>query len=298
MARHGFNTFTPYARELPEAFGIDNRDGGALLAWHVQTAIDVGLCDSRFPLVCLSCVPGDITSAQARYGAPTWPELVSYNQDEPGLAARDAVAQYAQAAHAAGLRSGTAITGDIALQIGDPLDIWIIHMDSMTEALRAGLPGDKARWLYNCSLRGSNAALHRYWTGVYTWAMAPEVCLTWTYTHDPESRIRPDGTWDLRRVYDTATCDAEGNPLPTVALEGMQEGIIDSRFLQALARLNTPDGNAYLSELRAQVPVAFWPGGRVREYSSYPWDVPDTAVPPIDLVRMRSELVRLLGVAR
>jgi hypothetical protein len=98
----------------------------------------------------------------------------------------------------------------------------------------------------------------------------------------------------MLRVYDTASCDAKGLPIPTVALEGLQDGIVDSRLLQELERRHSVVGDAYLKALREKVDLRFWPRGRGREYSKYPWDIPDTAVPPIDLVQMRREVVRLL----
>lgn len=299
MAAHGFNTFTPYARELPGEFGVDNRDSAALLGWHINTAIDCGLVDDRYPLVCLSCGPEAIRDANARYRDGEWPELVSYNQDEPPASAAATVAQYADDAHALGLRSGTAIDGRIAMQIGAPLDIWVIHMDSMSEAvIDAAQDAGKTLWVYNCALRGSNAPLERYWAGVYTWATGAEVSLTWAYMHDPQSRIQPDGTWHLTRYYGKAVADRDGLPLPTVALEGLQEGIIDSRFLQELERSDTPEGNAYLADLRSRVPLDFWPEGKGRDYSGYVWDVPDTAVPPIDCAVMRRDVIRLLGIEK
>ena len=296
MAAHGMTTFTPYAREVPHIPTVDSRDSAQTLAWHIDTAIETGLCDARFPLLCLAIEPKDIQRAKTLARHP-WPELIGYNYDEPGLEKGAEVASYAEAWHAVGARTGTAIDGNHARVIGAPLDVWVVHCDSMSdETDAAATAAGKERWVYNCALRGSNAALHRYWAGVYTWSQAPRVCLTWTYTHDPQSRIKPDGTWDLRRVYDTATCGRNGEPVPTVALEGMQEGIIDSRLLQELERRATPEGNAYLDSLRAQVPKTFWPGGRNRDASSYVWDVPDLAVPPIDMVAMRREVLRLLGV--
>lgn len=293
MAAHGMNTFTPYARELPADYGVDNKDNAALLAWHINKAIEDGLVDTRFPLVCLSAGYEALERAE-KMAEYKWPELVGYNRDEPSVEHKDDVAKTAAAWLEAGVRNGTAIDGEVAKIIGDPVDIWIVHMDSMSdEVIQLAVEKAKDRWLYNCALRGSNAPLHRYFTGVYTWAMAPEVCLIWTYTHDPLSRIKPDGTWNLLRVYDTATCDKDGLPIPTMALEGISEGVIDSRLLQEVERLNTPDGNAYLASLKSQVEIKFWPQGKGRDYSSYVWDIPDLAVPPIDLVAMRKELLNL-----
>ena len=300
MAAHGMNTLTPYSRELPQEYGVDNKDHAALLSWHIDTAIDVGLCDPRFPLLCLSCSPQDITNSRATKRNAQWPELVAANKDEPLLEHGEIVKGFADAAHAEGLLSGTAIVGPTAKEIGGPLDVWILSMETTTqETMKDCADKGKQRWVYNCTLRGSNAALHRYWTGVYTWAIGPRVCLTWNYMHDPSNRINPDGSWNLLRVYDTATCDAQGKPIPTVALEGMADGIVDSRLLQALAAKGGPEAQAYLDKLRAQVPLTFWPDGHNRDYGPYVWDVPDMAVPPVDLVAMRAEVLRLLrGVER
>lgn len=289
MAAHGMNTFTPYAREIPHV--MDNSDYARILAWHIDTAIEQGLCDVRFPLLCLAIEPDKLASAKA-FARNEWPELIGYNYDEPAVEKGAEVAEYAAKWHAVGARTGTAIEWHIAQQIGDPLDILVIHMDGMTaEALQT----DKDRWLYNCSLRGSNAPLHRYWTGVYTWAVKPRVALTWTYCHDHNSRIQPDGTWNLLRVYDTASCDRNGLPLPTVALEAMQEGIIDSRLLQELERRGTEAGRQYLDALRASVELDFWKDGRDRSASGYVWDEADLQVPAIDCCKVRRDVLRLLG---
>jgi hypothetical protein len=295
MAAHGMNTFTPYAREV----GPSPWDYAECLRYHIDTAIEQGLVDTRFPLLCLSTGYADLARAQtlARHD---WPELVGYNCDEPGVDRAAEVADCAAGWHAVGARTGTAIDGLVAQQIGAPLDIWVMHMDSLTPERIAGCrAAGKEFWTYNCALRGSNAAQHRYWTGVYTWAVGSRVALTWTYMHDAASRILPDGTWNLQRVYDTATCDGAGKPVPTVALEGLQEGIIDSRFLQALERRGTPEGRAYLRHLRAQVwrQLGFWTDGKGRDSSTYVWDVPDTQVPPVDCVAVRQEVLRLLGVS-
>jgi hypothetical protein len=299
MAAHGCNTLTPYARELPAEFGVDNTSSAVLLAWHIDTAIDAGLVDLRFPLLCLSIGPDQLGLAR-QYARHEWPELVGYNNDEPAPSARQAVEECSAQWHAAGFRTGTAITLESALAAGGSLDIWVLLMETVSrEAIAVCVDQGKEQWLYNCVLRGSNAALERYYAGVYAWAVKPRVCLSWAYTHDPESRIRRDGTWNLTRYYGKAAAERDGAPLPTVALEGTQEGIIDSRLLQELERRNTPEGNAYLARLREQVPLDFWPDGKGRGYDSeregyYVWDIPDTAVPPVDLPAMRRDVLRLL----
>ena len=250
---------------------------------------------NNFPLLCLSSTPEILVGAK-RLAEHPWPELVGYNCDEPGIDKGPQVAEIAKLWHDAGVRTGTAIDGLIAQRIGDPLDIWVMHMDSLTKERIVGCrERDKEFWIYNCALRGTNAAQHRYWTGIYTWAVRPRVALTWTGFHSPTSRINPDGTWNMERVYDTMSCDARGDVIPTVAYEGLQEGIIDSRLLQALERRHTPEGTRYLNELRRRVTLGFWTDGKNRDASSYVWDVPDTQVPPIDPIKVRHDVLLLLG---
>lgn len=303
MVAHGMNTFTPYAYRRPTQFdgevtGSEGKDGVPSLVWAIDTAIEEGLCDARFPILCLASGYKDLSEASA-IAKHEWPELLGYGNDEPAITQATQVAEESARWHETGRRTGTAINGLHALEIGTPLDVWVLHMDSITpEVLAECKRRGKEFWMYNCSLRGSNAAQHRYWTGVYTWALRPRVCLTWAYMHQPESRIMPDGTWNMLRYYGVASADAQGHPIPTVALEGMGEGVIDSRLLQELQRRNTEAGNAYLDHLRKSVPLGFWTSGHDREYSSYVWDVPDTQVPPIDCHQMRSEVLKLLSEVR
>jgi hypothetical protein len=303
MVRHGMNTFTASAREMPGALGreIDGWQNRPLenLVWHIETAIECGLVDPRFPLLFSSLGGANLIPFTKEIPLHDWPEMVAYNVDEPTMLEdgdKELVAERASRYHAAGLRTGTSLEVEAARALGDPLDIWILHMDGMSEEIiqYANAMG-KERWIYNCSLRGTNAALHRYWTGVYAWALRPRVCLTWTYMHFKESRIMPDGTWNMLRVYDKAAADSDGLPIPTVALEGMSDGIVDSRLLQELERRNMPDGNAYLDKLRGQVDFGFWPNGKGRKHSTYVWDIPDLTVPPVDMVAMRQDVLMLLG---
>ncbi|MDD3493696.1 MAG: hypothetical protein PHZ19_09405 [Candidatus Thermoplasmatota archaeon] len=291
MRAHGFNTFTPYAR------GVGPYPcGPQALAWYIDTAIEVGLVDLRFPLFCLSITPEDIGVA-AGYAKHEWPELISYNRDEPPVRHKRQVAEHAARAHAVGRRTGTAIAGHHALVIGQPLDIWIVHMDTMfPEVAESARAQGKELWVYTCALRGTNAPLHRYWTGVYTWAVGAAGNLTWAYMHDRNSRIHPDGTWALTYLHCRSYTGRDGKPQPTVSIKGMQEGIIDYRLLRALEATDTPEGNAYLTDLRGRVDPLFWPDGKDRTYTKYPWDVPDVAIPPVCGAEMRQEVLRLLGV--
>lgn len=294
MARHGMNTVGLYAYKIPAKGDVPAKDYAEATSWYIDTAIDQGLADLSIPLICLVVPPWDVAEARKYAKHDKWPELIGYNIDEPPLTMKDKLAEYAKEWQSRGFRTGTAIDGLTAAEIGDPLDVWILGVTSLTPAaLALAKERNKGPWVYNSYIRGSNAPLHRYYTGVYVWALEAKGCLTWAYSHDPESHIMPDGVWHINQIYDVSTFDRDGHPIPTVALEGMSDGIIDSRLLQDLERMNTPEGNAYLEELRKKVDVGFWPLGRNREYSKYVWDIPDMAVPPIDMVQMRKEVLRL-----
>jgi hypothetical protein len=71
------------------------------------------------------------------------------------------------------------------------LDVWIVNARGLGAACeRKG----KDLWMYECRFRGTNAPLHRYWTGLYAYAMHRRfdvrACWTWGYLHDDDSRFR------------------------------------------------------------------------------------------------------------
>ena len=92
------------------------------------------------------------------------PELLGENFDEPDVGAAKGVAENTARWHALGLRSATAINGRAVLQYpDDALDVWIVHMDSLSETVKAECTRrGKELWAYNCILRGTNAPVHRY----------------------------------------------------------------------------------------------------------------------------------------
>ena len=304
MRDYGANTFTPY--------GWQALDGGDI-ARQIDTALAVGLLDPQFPLFVLpDCAGSDFTAliedarAKAKH-SDEWPELIAYNRDEPGEAQREEVAELARNYHDGGYRTGTAISGQAALAFGEILDICCIHMDGVTRAVREKLQRDNVEfWTYNCTLRGTNAPLHRYSTGVWTWKVRPKVKLTWSYMNNKDSKIREDGTWNALQVCEHAL-DTPDGPISTVGLEGGREGIVDYRVLRELERqiAARPDHERaaqaaeWLQDLADRVDTGFWPGGRKPAYAQYYWDVPDTAVPPVtEFNEIRKQAIEYINALR
>lgn len=285
MAAHGANTFTPYG-------------DAARVAEQVNAAIEEGLLDTRFPVFAMTS-PQEARAAQTLAEYP-WPELVVYTYDEPPPEAYHAVAAGVATARGHGLRAGTSIKAAGAWTLGHLLDVAALLMDSFTPALVNRLRGSEL-WAYNCRIRGTNAPLHRYYTGAWTWAVRPRVNLVWAYAHQADSRVNENGTWQPCYWYEHALGGPEG-PIATVGLEGFREGVVDYRVLRALeerlrrtpAHADTPQAAAWLRDLRDRIEMGFWPGGVHRDYGTCRWDVPDTAVPPVDGAQMRREALEWL----
>lgn len=280
MARAGLNTVTLYGDRTRAAVGL-------------RIALEEGLVATQ-PVMLLGCGPEG--PAEVPEGAP---ELVGYGPDEPPVEAAADVAASVAAWNAAGYRCASAIKAD-ALAGGSALDIWIVNARGLDErAVRAG----HELWMYECRFRGTNALLHRYWTGVYAYAMHRRfdvrACWTWGYLHDDDSRFRygREGTWrwDTIGRYEHALCAPEG-PLGTVGLDGMAQGIADFKLLHALEECG--GGKGWLDALVARVPSHFWEGvtpgcTSPLEWANM-WDAHDTAVPVVDVEREIRTATRLL----
>jgi len=280
MAAAGMNTVTLYGDASRAAQGL-------------TIAMEEGLVATQ-PVMLLGCGPAG--PARVPEGAP---ELVGYGPDEPRVEDAEAVAASVAAWNVAGYRCATAIKPD-ALAGGASLDIWIVNARGLGE--HCVRPGHEL-WMYECRFRGTNAPLHRYWTGLYAYAMHRRydvrACWTWGYLHDDDSRFRygREGTWrwDTIGRYEHALCAPEG-PLGTVGLDGMAQGVLDFRILHALEEAGGAKG--WLDALVARVPSEFWRGVEPRSTSPLQfanmWDVHDTATPVIDVEAEIRTATRLL----
>lgn len=95
---------------------------GAAIARQVNNAARVGLLDCRFPVICYCVGPADVVEAnRLREPGAEWPELVVQSVDEPNHTQEATLRQYQAAAHAAGLRIGTALAGYVAVGYDEAL---------------------------------------------------------------------------------------------------------------------------------------------------------------------------------
>lgn len=282
MAAAGLNTVTIYG-------------DAETAARHLQIAVDEGLVATQ-PVMLLGCGPQGVPQ-----DAPV--ELVGYGPDEPRVEDAAQVAASVAAWHEVGLRCATAIKPD-ALAGGLALDVWIVNARGLDErAVREG----HELWMYECRFRGTNRALHRYWTGLYAYAMHRRFDVqaqwTWGYLHDDDSRFREgrEGTWRWEGSgrYEHALPGPNG-PIGTVGLDGMTEGIRDFAILKALEEAG--GGKGWLDALVARVEPHFWQGVTPActsplEYANM-WDVHDAAVPLIDVEAEVATATRLLLAER
>jgi hypothetical protein len=289
MAAKGCTTFTVYGWHHE----------GDDIARQMDLAVETGL--NKFPVFACICGGPEVLQDAKRRGTHVaeWPELIGYNQDEPAESARDTVAANSATWHAGGYRTGTAI-GASAWLLASLLDVCAVSMQEASPALRDKVRGAGAEWwAYDCALRGTNAPLLRYHTGLWAFVTRPRSLLFWAYMNDAHSRVNEDGTWNALRVCEFVIGTPTG-PLSSVGLEGLRDGTIDYRFLRTLEDTVTahpknpaaPEAAAWLEKQRSLVRWDFWPDGKRPE--GYWWDIPDTASAPRDLALMRTECARLL----
>jgi hypothetical protein len=286
MAKHGLNTTTLYG-------------DAETAAAHLDMALAEGLVGVQ-PVMLLGAGPEGALRMRAREGCP---ELVGYGPDEPKPEDAKAVADAVRDWHKAGFRCATAIKAESLNAAGKPLDVWVVNARGLTEkCVRTG----KDLWMYECRFRGTNQLLHRYWTGIYSFAMhkrfGVKACWTWGYLHDDDSlfRIGREGTWrfDTSGRYEHALCGPEG-PIGTVGLDGMAQGIDDFKVLHALDDAGGAKG--FVARLVESIPSEFWRGtdlGVVPLAEPDMWDVHDTAAPLVDVEETMRVAIALLVDAK
>ncbi len=306
----GCNTLTIDGRagESDDAQALD-------IARRIDLAIEVGLLDARFPVVVLPSRdgadrPGQVLLEAKKRGVhgASWPELIRYRMDEPKARpdSAESVRQFSQKFHDLGLRTGTALGAPAAFLCGDALDVWIIHMDTVSDEIRDKCRRDGAEWwTYNGYLHDTNAPLHRYYAGVWTWKVRPRVNLMWAYMHDAASKVLPDGRWQAKSDFDHAIGAPDG-PIGSVALEGFRDGAVDYRILRHLEKLveqspaheKAPVVAAWLQQLHDQVRPMFWPleiqnTGRFKDRG-----ITDTLEPPVDCVEVRKQALTFIELMK
>jgi hypothetical protein len=281
MAKAGFNTVTLYGDK-------------STITRHAHIAYEESLIGTQ-PVLCL----GDLPDAVVQDPPIKWPEFVGYGPDEPGPEQSEAVRESVAAWHTRGVRCATAVKYAAGISYVQPLDIWILNARNLYDGvIREG----KDLWLYECRFRGTNQRLHRYWTGIYAYAMharfGVKALWTWGYLHDADSElvIGSEGTWRWHNSgrYEHALPGPDG-PIGTVGLDGMAEGIEDFKVLHALEE--TGDAKKWLEHLTLSVKPEFWKGTTVWDNPlSKPdmWDDHDTAQPLVDVEEIMQTAVHLL----
>lgn len=292
MRDAGCNTFAPQARPL--AGQPAGETAGQAIAREVNAAAQVGLLDVRFPVICYSVNPPDLIEAKLhKLPDVDWPELVVQSIDEPNQTQETTLRQYRDAAHAAGMRIGTALAGYGATgyaqqlpwctpenagkwvpQIGQYLDLWICLVGTFGEGTFAAARKQGAQVGGYLAYPSSNV-LDRWTLGLWAWKAKTFVNLLW-------AAINPQEGWDYSRIREVS-----GTEFDAGGLDGIREGILDYRVLQAVRDLHTPAADKWLASVEEQVPLGWWPSGYVATDQ-------DKQVPSVDMGAIRAAGLALL----
>ena len=291
MRDAGCNSFAPQARPLP---GQPVESAGASIAREVNNAARVGLLDCRFPLICYSVNPPDVLEAKRlRLAGVEWPELVVQSIDEPNATQEVTLRQYRDAAHAKGLRIGTALAGYVAVgyeealpwcapenvghhvpAMGKYLDLWVMLVGTWGENERAVAKAQGAE-IGAYLAYPSSPLLDRWTCGLWAWRARVRTVLLW-------AALNKQAGWDYSRIREAPEgyCAQPG-------LSGVRDGTIDYRVLQAVRDLHTPDGDKWLTGVEAQTDLGWWPRGWVK-------DNQQDEKPTVNLDKVRAEGLALL----
>ena len=293
MASMGLNTVTIY--------GWWGSENVADIQQQINLSSETGL--AKRPVMLLPCgIPKQIIG---NLKIPTgYPEIVGYGPDEPANTqeSSDRVAASAATWHDAKTRCATAINAKTAMDIGEPLDIFIVHNPDLSK-----VETDKELWMYNCQMRGTNYDLNRYMAGIYSFAAHKiknvKQIYWWAYVHDNNSGVfLKDGkiVWNALRVCEYALPGPNG-PIPSVGMFGIRDGIQDFRILNEAYESGRTE---YIDSIIKDVPLDFWTGTDHPEGPKGPdeenpnrywWDVSDTAKPLIDVSKAMKEVCALIN---
>jgi hypothetical protein len=294
MASIGLTTFT--------AVGWGGKDLSDV-ELQLKIAIEEGL--AKRPVLVLPTID-PVSVMQNLKPPPGSPEIIGYGPDEPAASQEFAkkVADEAAQWRSVKTRSLCAMGAAESQVVGSSLDVWMIKAHQLGDLK----PTDKELWVYNSQLRGTNAPLHRYLMGIYSYAAHRRLnvkgMFLWAYMcfEDSGVFINPDGSirWAPRLGWEHALPGPQG-PLMSVGMEGMREGIIDFRILHEVERRGGND--QWLDQITKDILLNFWDGTDSYEGKSlkpapkwYRWDDADTAKPNVDMDAIRSAACRRLDI--
>jgi len=300
MRDHGQTSVTAWNRGAAGkpiflADGSFNPDPTNRLARYIQVGLDVGLLSSDIPVMLLSMgfdkdpevAARQVAGLKAHATEHGWPEILLYSRDEPPISAEAEVAKLHAYHKGLGFRDITAISPEPAWVMGEHLDVWVVHIRATSALMEYARRCGAEVWTYNCRQRGTNPRFHRYYAGLYTWAMKLKGNYLWAYVHTSESLVKPDGTWAPHVTFEHVLPTPEG-PIPSVGWEGRRDGIVDYRVMRLLEEevpahpkhASVPEIATWMHDIRLRASVDPWDGYEqdVIE-NSYPWDHPDVATP-------------------
>jgi hypothetical protein len=209
MAALGCNTLTIYGHR-----GTDGTD----VAWQVDTALDAGLIDTRFPVLFVPSVTheedllalsrsmrsvGDQTHQPHRRPLTTdhpehrWPELVGCNVLMPTAADRDRVKALTDLyRRGAAIKSGSLVSLAAAEELTDLLNVVILPCGEW-DAVRVKALGKRGCRVWAWGEFSEDAAEQRRATGLWTYVNRPDVILFTGWVPGSDAGFR-DGVMDYR----------------------------------------------------------------------------------------------------
>lgn len=264
--------------------------GGTAAQWlarQLNRAGEAGLLRPHVPVVATGIAVRDLTVARALATCP-WPELVAQGPEES--IPRDALRckRLRQVANGLGYRLSTTTTDYYVEELAPVTDIviWQAQSASYQHIARCRDHG-AVRWTFHSELTNDqNAPLNRYAWGAHAYKLQARVNLIWAFA---------DVQGDVKYG---ACAETPQGPVTTPALEGLREGAIDYRALQAVAATCGTEGQQWIAHALARVPLDFWPDGYLppgyQSRGDYREDqiMRGAQVPRLDMSELRAQALR------
>lgn len=245
-AQAGANTLAAQACPVP---GQPGRTNAQRLARQLNRAGEAGLLRPHVPVQTTGIDVRELPTAQA-LATCQWPELIAQGPEESNP--RDALRCKRRRfqANALGYRLGTTTSDYFVEALAPAADIviWQAQSASLHNIARCRDLGAE-RWAFHSELTNQqNAPLKRYAWGVWAYRLQARCNLIWAFA-DVQGEV----------VYGQCA-ETQDGPLTTPALEGLREGTVDYRALQALAA-TVPEGAEWIAHTLSRVLLPFWPDG-------------------------------------
>lgn len=246
-AEYGANTMAPQAQSLP---GEPEGRPDVWLARQLNAAARAGLLRDGVPVQVTGCDTKNMLRAMKLAEHP-WPELLAQGPEEANPHHVLKCKRYRQVANGRGFRLATTSSGYYVEELAPYTDImsWQAQWAN-EEAIRRCAELGCERWTFHTDMTNpNNSPLNRWAWGAFAWRLQARGNMVWAW-------INHQGDIDYSRAAETP----EG-PQPTLALNGLREGVVDYRALQALTATGDPDALDWIKAHMAMVRLDFWPEG-------------------------------------